>query len=84
MSESLVRKLKLDLRDSHIEIKGINQQNLMKIADLEISSHFESFTTNYDVVLPITQRLCVVLPAIIQRVSNIRLNKELYGKNIIG
>lgn len=26
MSDSLVKRLKLDLRDSHIEIKGINQQ----------------------------------------------------------
>lgn len=77
VSDSLVKRLKLNLRDSHIEIKGINQQvsNALKITDLEISSYFESFTTKLR---------CVVLPSVTQRVPNIKVNKGLYNipKNI--
>ncbi|XP_011706472.1 PREDICTED: uncharacterized protein LOC105461663, partial [Wasmannia auropunctata] len=43
---SLAKKLKLDLRDSPLEIKGIGQQifKALKIVELQMSSQFESFT----------------------------------------
>lgn len=75
VSNSLVKKLKLNLRDSyiHIEIKGINQQvsNALKIW----RSYFESF---------ITKLRCIILTSVTQRVPNIKLDKNLYNipKNI--
>lgn len=76
VSNSLkIKRLKLDLHDSHIEIKGINQQvsNALKVTDL--SSYFDSFTTKLR---------CVVLPSVTQNVPNIKLDKDLYNipKNI--
>lgn len=72
ISESIIKELNLKVKDSAIKIKGISQQvtKALKTVSLKISSRFESFTTDLQ---------CIVLPAITQRVPNVKLDKYSLG-----
>ncbi|XP_011858178.1 PREDICTED: uncharacterized protein LOC105555746 [Vollenhovia emeryi] len=72
VTESLARRLDLELRSANIEITGINQQvsRALTMTEVCVRSRFDS----YDFKLQ-----CIILPTITRKVPYIRFDKRSFG-----